>query len=83
MAIAMSEKETDNGKVEIETKPFNLKQFLSEVKSEFLKITWPSREQTTTEFFSVMLLVAIITGIIFAMDKVFKLVADFFTGRLF
>ena len=83
MVTILNEKETDNEKVEVSTKPFSIRQFLAEVKGVFLKITWPSREQTTTEFFSVILLVAVITGIIFVLDKIFKLVADFFTGRLF
>ena len=79
----MSEKETIEQKAEEKVKSVNIGEFLKEVRSEFLKITWPSKDQTTREFISVLLLVALITGIIFVMDKVFKFVADFFRGGLF
>lgn len=64
------------------SKPFNLLQFLKETRSEFFKITWPSKEQATTEFFAVLFLVSIITGIIYLIDKVFGIVLNFFTGRI-
>lgn len=63
------------------SKPFNLMQFLKEVKVEFLKISWPSKAQATTEFFTVLLLVSVITGIIYVIDKVFGIILNFFTGR--
>ena len=68
---------------EVKAEPFNLVQFIKEVRTEFLKITWPSREQVVREFFSVVLLVFLITGIIFLIDKVFEFIVNFFTGRLF
>ena len=66
-----------------ESKSVNLRQFLKEVREEFAKITWPSREQTVTEFFSVVFLVVVLTGIIFLFDKAFEVLAGFFSGRLF
>lgn len=64
-------------------KPFNLREFLKEVKTEFLKISWPSRHQVANEFFSVLVLVSILTGIIFLLDKVYDIAVNFITGRLF
>ena len=66
-----------------EPKSVNIVQFLKEVRVEFLKITWPSREQVTREFISVLLLVFVITGIIFLLDKTFEVIVNFFNGRLF
>lgn len=65
------------------SKTVNIRQFLSEVRTEFLKISWPSREQTTREFFAVILLVFIITGIIFLIDKMLGFVLNIFSGRGF
>jgi preprotein translocase subunit SecE len=75
----------NNPKVENDEEPksLNIVQFLQEVRSEFLKITWPSKDQVTREFFSVILLVFIITGIIFLLDKVFEFIVNFFNGRLY
>lgn len=66
-----------------EEKSFNYLEFFREVKAEFLKVTWPSREQVTNEFFSVLVLVTILTGIIFLIDKVFAIIVGFFRGNLF
>lgn len=74
--------EVTSEKAEIEPK-FNLIQFLKEVRVEFSKITWPSKEQTVREFFSVVLLVAALTGIIFLIDKAFEIIVNFFSGRLY
>lgn len=70
-------------KAEEEKPPFNLIEFLRGVKSEFPKITWPSKDQVVNEFFSVLVLVTVLTGIIFLIDKVFDIMVKFFTGRLF
>ena len=83
MATIVNEKEIIQEKAEIESKPFNLIEFLKEVRTEFVKITWPSREQVTREFISVVLLVFVITGIIFLLDKIFEFVTNFFNGKLF
>ncbi|OGI20622.1 MAG: preprotein translocase subunit SecE [Candidatus Melainabacteria bacterium RIFCSPHIGHO2_02_FULL_34_12] len=66
-----------------QVKPFNVLEFLKEVRGEFIKISWPSKEQTTREFFSVILLVAVITSIIFLLDKVFGFIANLFMGRIY
>ena len=65
------------------SKAVSIKQFLSEVRAEFLKISWPSRDQTTREFIAVILLVFIITGIIFLIDKMLGFVLALFTGKGF
>ena len=89
MAIVVNEKEKESEKeiqheqVGVTAQPFSLFQFLREVRTEYIRITWPSREQIAREFFSVLFLVFLITGIIFLLDKVFEVVAAFFTGRLF
>ncbi len=66
-----------------EPKAVSIVQFLKEVRTEFLKISWPSREQVMREFISVVLLVFVLTGIIFLLDKVFEFVVNFFNGGLF
>lgn len=82
MATVVSEKEVHEEKVEVKTKPFNFLMFLQEVRSEFFKISWPSRDQVTKEFFSVILLVSILTGIIFAIDRALTFVIDLFSGKI-
>ncbi len=83
MATIVNEKEVIEQKAEAESKPFNTLEFLKEVRTEFSKITWPSRDQITKEFISVLLLVFVITGIIFLLDKIFEVIVNFFNGRLF
>ena len=86
MATVVSEKEENiiqEGKAEAKAQSVNLPGFLQEVREEFLKISWPSRDQVTKEFFSVLILVLVITSVIFVLDKIFGFVADFFSGRLF
>lgn len=83
MAITVNEKETlVEEKAEIK-KPLKLTEYLKEVREEFLKIVWPSKDQVTREFFAVILLVLVLTGIIFLIDKVFGIILNFFTGRAF
>lgn len=38
------------------------------VQSEFKKITWPSKEQVQSEFFAVLVIVALITVIVYGID---------------
>ena len=83
MATIVNEREVIEEKAEVKAEPFNLMRFLQEVRTEFVKITWPSREQVTREFISVVLLVFVITGIIFLLDKIFEIIVNFFNGRLF
>lgn len=83
MATIVNEKETIvEEKAEIK-EPFKLIEYLKEVREEFLKIVWPSKDQVTREFFAVILLVLVLTGIIFLIDKVFGIVLNFFTGRVY
>ncbi len=83
MATIVNEKEVIEEKASTTAEPFNLMKFLQEVRGEFIKITWPSRDQVTREFFSVLLLVFVITGIIFLLDKIFEIIVNFFSGRFF
>ena len=69
-------------KADVPQEPFNVKEFLSEVKIEFSKVSWPSRDQVTQEFFAVLILVFVISGIIFVLDIVFGKVSDFFMGKI-
>lgn len=66
-----------------QAKPFNFVHYLKEVRTEFTKISWPSKEQATKEFFAVLILVAILSGIIFIIDKVLGVIQAFFSGRLY
>lgn len=83
MSTVVNEKEIQEEKTEIKTESVTPKQFLKEVRAEFVKITWPSREQVTREFFSVILLVAFLTGIILMIDKVYEFIVNFFSGRIY
>ena len=82
MAIAMNEKEEQEEKTEAKVESVNIALFLREVRTEFSKISWPSREQVTREFFAVLILVSFLTGVIFLIDKAFGIVSGFFTGRI-
>ena len=82
MATIVNEKETQEEKAEVKAESVNILTFLKEVRVEFSKISWPSKDQVTKEFFSVILLVSILTGIIFLIDKGLSTVLDFFNGRI-
>lgn len=66
-----------------EAKRVSIAQFLREVRTEFTKISWPSRDQAIREFFAVLVLVSVITGIIFLIDKVLGVITNIFMGRLY
>ena len=72
-----------NETVEAKTEKLNIAEFLKEVRTEFLKISWPSKDQVTREFISVLILVSILTGVIFLIDKVFEVIVNFFRGGSF
>ena len=74
---------SSDGEKREESKPIKPGQFLKEVKTEFSKITWPTKEQASREFFAVLFLVFVITGIIFLIDKFFEIAIAFFSGRAF
>lgn len=80
MSTIVNEKEIQE-KEELKASSFSIPQFLDEVKTEFIKITWPSKDQVTREFVSVILLVAVLTGIILVIDKIFEFVVNIFSGR--
>ncbi|HEY9854669.1 MAG TPA: preprotein translocase subunit SecE [Stenomitos sp.] len=52
--------------------------FLSEVRTEFKKITWPSRQQVLTETGVVILVVTFLTLLILAFDWIFSLLSNRF-----
>ena len=82
MVTIVNEKETQVEKAEVKAASVNILTFLKEVRTEFLKISWPSKEQVSREFFSVILLVAVLAGIIFLIDRGLSLVLNFFSGRV-
>ena len=61
-------------------------QFLKEVRLEFFRISWPDRKQVIRETYSVIVLVAIITGVVlafdFAVDKVIFTPLDHFAKSI-
>jgi|GEM_PF-1394834 len=59
--------EDDSPEIGIATKE-SLPEYISGVKSEFQHIEWPSRQQVYKEFFTVIVIVAIITAAIFVID---------------
>jgi preprotein translocase subunit SecE len=46
------------------------RQFLLEVRSEFKKVTWPTRQEATAGTIGVLVVVAIITGVLSVIDLV-------------
>lgn len=45
-----------------------LGEYFKGVKTEFKKITWPEKDQVQNEFFAVVVIVAAITVIVYAID---------------
>ncbi len=84
MTTLVNEKEIQHEeKVEAKTPSTTPITYLKEVREEFSKISWPSKEQVTREFFSVILLVSVLTLIIFTIDKILGTTLDFFSGKMF
>lgn len=52
--------------------------FLSEVRAEFKKIAWPTRQQVITETGVVILVVTVLTILILAFDWIFSLLSNRF-----
>jgi len=52
--------------------------FLSEVRAEFKKISWPTRRQVLTETVVVLLVVAFLTVLVTGLDWVFTQVSNRF-----
>ncbi|MBQ2645611.1 preprotein translocase subunit SecE [bacterium] len=55
----------------------NLKVYLKGVKSEWGKITWPSKQQVVTETIYVIIVTTIFTVMILALDLIFKWMLGF------
>lgn len=69
-------------KADTKEKSFNIKEFLGEVNSEYQKISWPSKDQVSTEFIAVLILVVVLSGIIYILDLTFGYVSNFFMGNV-
>ena len=84
MATVVEEKKAqqqEEAKTKAEGSKFSLPQYLGEVRTEYNKITWPSKEQVSREFVSVLIWVTILTGIIYVLDKVFEVISNYFMGK--
>jgi preprotein translocase subunit SecE len=46
------------------------KQFLLEVRTEFRKVTWPTRKEAVAGTVGVMIVVAVVTGVLSLVDLV-------------
>lgn len=59
--------EDDSPEIGIATKE-PLPEYIEGIKSEYKRITWPSKEQVQSEFVTVLVIVAIITGLVYFID---------------
>ena len=55
----------------------NVKTYLKGVKSEWGKITWPSKQQVIGETIQVIVITTIFTVLILSMDLIFKWILSF------
>ncbi len=55
----------------------NLKVYLKGVKSEWGKITWPTKQQVIAETVQVIIITTIFTVIILSLDLLFQWLLDF------
>ena len=55
----------------------NMKTYLKGVKTEWGKITWPSKQQVVTETIYVIIVTTIFTVMILALDLIFKWILSF------
>ncbi len=65
---------------EIENQPAavkDLKSYFKGVKSEWGKITWPTRQQVVAETIVVLIVVAFITSVVYIIDIGFKALFKF------
>jgi len=56
---------------------FNLAQFLKEVRQEFARISWPTRQQALRESLIVLLVVIVISLLVFLFDVLFNILFNF------
>ena len=54
----------------------NLVNYFKGVKTEWSKVSWPTRNQVAVETVIVMIVVAFFTLVVFAMDKLFIWLLD-------
>ena len=71
--------EDDSPEIGIATKE-PLKDYVQGVKTEFKKISWPTREQAFSELLTVIVIVALITVLVFALDIGLDKVINTFRG---
>lgn len=58
---------------------FDLVGYFQGVRQEWHKITWPSREQVIAETGVVVVIVAIFSVLVFAIDKIYQLIIQWIT----
>ncbi len=59
--------------------PFNIGEYFKGVRSEWHKITWPSRPQIVAETGIVLVVVTIFTLFVFVIDKIFQFIIQLVT----
>lgn len=59
--------------------PFNLADYAKGVKQEWFKISWPTREQVFAETGVVLVVVAIFSIFVLAVDKIFQFIITLIT----
>jgi len=59
---------------------FNPIQFLRSVKQEALKISWPTRKETSIEAFTVFVMSVIAALFFLLLDQIFKLGLNYLLG---
>ena len=59
---------------------FNPIQFLRSVKQEALKISWPTRKETTIKAFTVFVMSVIAALFFLLLDQIFKLGLNYLLG---
>ena len=58
----------------------NIAQFIRETKQETLKVTWPSRKETTTTTIGVLIMIAVMSVILLAADGAVAAAVEFILG---
>ncbi len=55
-------------------------EFIRQVRSEMLKVTWPSRKETTISTIAVFIMVFIAAIFLYAADQVLAVIVKFLLG---
>lgn len=74
-----SNQNKDNSKPEVKEKS-KIKTFFGNLKGEFKKIVWPSRQELGKQTLVVIVISLLMGVIIFGMDSVLKLILAFVTN---